>query len=790
MMNNNPLRFVCIHGHFYQPPRENAWLETIDHQPSAAPFHDWNERINEECYKRNAWARIQDEFGNITDIVNNYEWISFNFGPTLLSWMETEAPETYARILEADQNSAERLNGHGNALAQVFSHLIMPLANERDKETQVIWGIRDFENRFNRKPEGMWLAESAVDVPTLEVLAKYDIKFTVLAPGQAAAVKEPGSEEWEDVSADSVDPTRPYKVVLPSGREIAVFFYNGQISQEVAFNGLLHNGRTFSDRILQGLPDDAAPNALMHIATDGETYGHHHSFGEMALAAAIHFLKREGRVELTNYAAYLDEFPPVWEAKIVEPSSWSCAHGVERWRSDCGCHTGGEPGWNQSWRGPLRDSLDFVRDTLAPFFEKEARCMVKDPWALRNDYIDWILEKDLKSWTQIEKAQQLVPLPDSGRTRLLQLLEMQRQCILMYTSCGWFFNEVSGIETLQILQYAYRAIRIAEDLGHKPLLESWKHKLQQIPSNIYENGLFLFEEKVESTSVDQEQFAAFIALMSLWKNLEQHEFTNGFALNLESLESKAFSDGRGRRGIMEIQNRISLEKHRYGFIVWVNDRFVPEGRLVKQPEADFLLEDWVAAHEINDLHFSGGATIDLHTLYHEHQLLISAAIFQKNKIQKLWAGKQVFEIFPFKDLPSKYGKEPLPIHLEEMAVDYVSVFLKDFFKKEKTNVEELATLAQFIKEWKVELKDYFVLNQQAGELLTFLAFQLDGSAEDVRQAETLLALDAMFEQLGLQPAYWELQNVLFAYKNVHFPHIKVKSLLSLSVEMFDRFGIA
>lgn len=788
-MNNDLQGFVCIHGHFYQPPRENAWLETIDQQPSAAPFHDWNERINEECYKRNAWARIQDENGRITDIVNNYEWISFNFGPTLLSWMETEAPETYARILEADQNSAERLNGHGNALAQVYSHLIMPLANERDKETQVIWGIRDFENRFNRKPEGMWLAETAVDVPTLEVLARHDIKFTILAPGQAAAVKSPDGETWLEVDANSLDTTQPYLVKLPSGKEITVFFYNGQISQEVAFNGLLHNGKTFSDRILSEFPAPSQDNALIHIATDGETYGHHHSFGEMALAAAIHFLKREGHVELTNYAAFLDEFPATREAKIVEPSSWSCAHGVERWRSDCGCHTGGEPGWNQAWRGPLRDALDFARDKLAIFFEKEARSLVKDPWKMRDAYIEWILEKDLKAWAKFEKEHQLLPFSDANRTRLLQLLEMQRQCMLMYTSCGWFFNEVSGIETIQILQYAYRAIHLAEELGHRPLLENWKNQLLQMPGNVYDNGLMLFEAKVNSTSVEPDQFAAFIAMMSLWKNLDQHEFTNGFALNLETLETKELADGRARRGIMEIQNRISLEKYRYGFVVWLNEAFEPDGRLVQNPTFDFLLEDWVAAREINDLKMTVASPIVLTHLYHEHQVLISKAIFQKNKAEKLLVGKKVFEVFPFKELPDSYGKEPLPVHLEEMASDYVAAELEEFFTKESTDTEKLQELLLFIQAWKVVLKELFFLNRLAGESLSLQALRLDGSTDDLSQIELLLELDELFEEFGLEPLTWEIQNVIFAYKNVHFPHFTDMRVQNLAVEMFERFGI-
>jgi hypothetical protein len=763
-MENSGRRFICIHGHFYQPPRENAWLETIDHQPSATPFHDWNDRIHDECYKRNAWARIQNNQNQIVEIVNNYEWISFNFGPTLLSWLEMEAPETYARLIEADQNSAERLNGHGNAMAQVYSHLIMPLANERDKRTQVIWGIKDFESRFGRKPEGMWLAETAADVPSLEIMAEFGIKFTVLAPGQAAAVMNPEDGNWMPVTSYTVDTSRPYKVSLPSGKSIAVFFYNGDISQEVAFNGLLHDGAHFASRIMSGFSSQASENALMHIATDGETYGHHHQFGEMALADAIQRLKKEENVELTNYAAYLAEFPPVWEAKIVEPSSWSCAHGVERWNSNCGCHTGGREGWNQEWRGPLRKALDFVRDTLAPFYEKEARFYVKDPWNMRDEYIKWVLEKDLKGLKSVEGKNVMVPLSEADRSRLLKLLEMQRQCILMYTSCGWFFNEVSGIETLQILQYAYRAISLAEELGHAPLLERWGQKLFQISSNKYQDGLEIFREKIAGSQVDFGQFASFNALSTLWSEVEHHSFTNGFSISFEQLEKKFFSNGKAVKGRILLQSRFTLESKDFAFVVWVDNDLTMQGRLTEGFKDVGFEEDWFGAADLKDLDLMEGGKIELADLYHEHQLILSKMMERSWQNQKSKAAIRMFETFPLKELPRFYGDEPVPQHLEAAARDFLEAKVKAFLKSGNIDLEELEELLPFKKQWKIGPLDNFELGQIAGKYMADLALHLESLNEKGEYLETLMESYELFTALGMIPEIWEVQNIIFDLK--------------------------
>src|ERR687897_141276 len=372
-------RYVCIHGHFYQPPRENAWLETVELQDSAYPYHDWNQRITAECYAPNSVARILDDQGRIVQLVNNYSRISFNFGPTLLQWLENNEPEVYEAILSADRLSMQKFAGHGSAIAQPYNHIILPLASQRDRRTQVLWGIGDFERRFKRRPEGIWLPETAVDLETLEILAEEGIRFTILAPHQASRVRRTGARLWQDVTGARIDPTRPYSQQLPSGKSIGLFFYDGPIARAVAFEGLLTRGDHFADRLIGAFSDQRSWPQLVHIATDGESYGHHHRFGDMALAYALNQIESKKLAQLTNYGEYLERHPPTQEVEIIEKSSWSCFHGIDRWWSNCGCNTGGHPNWDQEWRTPLRDALDWLRDSLSKPFETHAGKFLKDP---------------------------------------------------------------------------------------------------------------------------------------------------------------------------------------------------------------------------------------------------------------------------------------------------------------------------------------------------------------------------------------------------------------------------
>ncbi len=472
---------ICIHGHFYQPPRENAWIEQIEIQESAYPFHDWNERITYECYGPNAFSRILDDDRKICDIVNNYSKISFNIGPTLLSWMSEKTPLVYQAILDADKLSMKNFNGHGSALAQVYNHIIMPLASKRDKETQVKWGIADFEHRFNRKPEGMWLAETAVDTETLEVLSDHDIKFTILAPRQAHKVKYRGSSDWVEINSN-IDPRKPYTCNLPSGKSIVCFFYDGNVSQAVAFEGLLKDGKLFANRLMGAVNYNDPNPQLVHIATDGESYGHHHRYGDMALAYCLRKIEESNEIELTNYGAFLEEFEVEHEVIIHENSSWSCVHGVERWRSNCGCSDGGG-GRTQAWRKPLRDGLNWLRDELAAVFEEQMKPFHKDPWALRNAYIEVVLRKDTNYWRSFVQQNFKKDLSHDEIVKIFRMLESQRNSLLMFTSCGWFFDEVSRIETKQILQYAKRGIQIAEQESSARLEKRFLEFLKLAPSN-------------------------------------------------------------------------------------------------------------------------------------------------------------------------------------------------------------------------------------------------------------------------------------------------------------------
>lgn len=557
--------YICIHGHFYQPPRENPWLETIEVQRSAAPFHDWNERIAAECYAPNRAARLLDAKGQITSLIDNYRHISFNFGPTLLLWLEREDPATYAAILAADAASRELYQGHGAAIAQAWGHIILPLANQRDKMTQIRWGIADFSSRFARPPEGMWLPEAAVDIESLELLAEAGIGFTILSPFQASQVRKLGEETWQQVDNGSIDSRHPYLCFLPSGRSIAIFFYDGSLARAVAFGGLLNSGDAFAAKLKAGLlPTKSAQ--LVHLATDGESYGHHHKFGEMALARAIDHINRDKSAQLTVYGAYLAAHPPQMEVEILPMSSWSCAHGVERWRSDCGCHIGTDPAWNQRWRAPLRDAFDSLRDQLIPLFEKCGSEIFADPWATRDAYIEVILDRStahVKNFLSKAAKHELTPRQEQQG---LELLEMQHHTMQMYTSCGWFFDEVSGIETVQLLTYAGRAIDLARSACGVDLEESFRKMLRLVPSNLrrWHDAEAIYTELVIPQRIDLRQIAANYAIAVLLGGHPAKEF---YCYTLHC-EHQRQSNGHRRQmvtGRIHLRSEITWEEKVFTF---------------------------------------------------------------------------------------------------------------------------------------------------------------------------------------------------------------------------------
>ena len=438
------VRSVVIHGHFYQPPREDPWLNQIAAEPSAAPYHDWNQRIERESYRAVVAARVYAPDGRIAQIVNTLVSISFNFGATLLEWLEREAPETYAAVLEADRASRARHAGHGNAIAMPYHHVILPLGSRRDKVTEVRWGIADFRRRFGRDPEGMWLPETAVDPETLDVLAAEGIAFTILAPHQVEHAPPDGSAG---------------RYRTPGGRSIALFVYDGAISHDVAFGPLLKDAVAWAKRLLSA-GKSGTERRLVAVATDGETYGHHHKFGEVALAWVLRELERRRDVRVENFAAFLARHRAEQDVKLVAPTSWSCAHGVERWRADCGCRMAPERPTQQRWRTPLREALDWLAGELHARFEREGGALFQDPWAARDAY-GTVVGGAAAGIAQFV-AQRLRPGADrSGERRAPELLELERNALRMFTSCGWFFDDIAGIETIQILRYAARAIDLA-----------------------------------------------------------------------------------------------------------------------------------------------------------------------------------------------------------------------------------------------------------------------------------------------------------------------------------------
>jgi len=503
-------KHLCIHGHFYQPPREDPWLNTVLPEGSAAPSPDWNHRITRESYAPLARARRLDSSGRIREVMNCYEWISFNAGPTLLNWMAQADPDTVRLMVEADRASLARL-GHGNAMAQVYHHQILPLASQLDKELEVAWAVDDFTARFGRAPEGMWLAETAVDAATLEVLAACGLRFTVLAPGQAKAVSPLAGGDWVGVNQGSLDIRQPYLVKLPSGRTISVFFYDGPLSQAVAFERLLADGETFWRRLSQ-----AASPGLLALATDGETYGHHFTFGEMALAFVLDEA-RHGRdgLALTNFAAFLAANPPTMQVTLSEPSAWSCAHGVERWRSDCGCTDGGHPGWRQRWRAPLRQALTRMKDLVdLHYFQRGASCFL-DPRAALTGYGKVLA--GLASQEQFASEHFRRKLPAEDQAVAWKLLAMQQWGLASLASCAWFFDEISRIEPVNGLTYALRAMELASRTGAQGIEAEILPILKTAESNLaeYGDGEAIWRLLVKPRQESEASLTA-QALLTLW----------------------------------------------------------------------------------------------------------------------------------------------------------------------------------------------------------------------------------------------------------------------------------
>ncbi len=560
-------KYLTIHGHFYQPPRENPWIEEIEAQTSAYPNHDWNEKISSQCYGPNGASRIVDSSNSILEISNNYQYMSFNFGATLLSWMEKFDKSAYDRIIQADINSRSLYDGFGCAIAQVYNHIIMPLANQNDKITQVIWGLKDFQKRFGRNSQGIWLAETAVDAQTLEVLIDCGVKFTILSPHQAKCVNKIGENNWQDVSWGSIDPSKPYRYFVEGTNKekyLDIFFYDGSISKSVAFDNLLQDGRKFISRLNDGYVESRNCPQLINIATDGESYGHHTKFGDMALAYILKVGAKDFGFTITNYAQFLNMYPPIYEVDIKPVSAWSCAHGVGRWMDDCGCSTGAQPHWNQKWRKPLRQALDYLRDELINLCSIQGTKYYSDFWAARNNYIDVILDRSSENIEKFFKENAKKSLTYQEKVKAIKLMEIQRFSQLMYTSCGWFFADISGIETTQILKYALRAMELAKEFSKTDYEKTFLSILQKAKSNIAEfgNGKDIFNRFVKPSAVGFDKIAAQYAIESTLENNENSKITNLYCYSIKRNNIKKYVnlDNILTFGKVEIVSNITLEK--------------------------------------------------------------------------------------------------------------------------------------------------------------------------------------------------------------------------------------
>jgi hypothetical protein len=649
-------RYICIHGHFYQPPRENPTLEAIEGQESAYPYHDWNERISAECYAPNTGARILNCEGQIVKIANNYARMSFDIGPTLLAWLEANQPEVYGAILAADFESRRRFSGHGSALAQAYNHVIMPLLKGRDKETQVRWGIRDFEHRFGRAPEGMWLPETAVDLETLDIMAAHGIRFTILAQHQAARERRIGDHLIREVYGGRIDPSTAYALRLPSGRTINVFFYDSWISGAVAFENILDRGTHFANRLLMGFSAARTWPQLVHIATEGETYGYHHRHGEIALAYALERIESQGLARLTNYGEYLDRFPPTHEVELIEYTSWSCPHGVERWRDDCGCHSGRHSGWNQLWRAPLREALDWLRDTLAPRYEDYAGQLLNDSWAARDDYIEVLLDRSPENLAAFLARHAARDLDNGERVTALKLLEMQRHAQLMYTSSGWHFDDISGAEAVQSMQYAGHALRLARDLFDEDLEPDFLARLELAQSNLpeHQNGRAVYERQIRPALADLPRIAAHYAVASLFDHAEEQ--TQMYCYTIDREDYRLLRAGRARLalGRARITSNITRESLRVSFGVLHLDGYDIRGgiRTFRGEQAyAALVDELAAAFEAADLselgrlvdkHFGAG-TYSLKLLLGDEQRRVLNRILKANLAEAEEVYRRLYE---------------------------------------------------------------------------------------------------------------------------------------------------
>lgn len=779
-------KYVCIHGHFYQPPRENPWLEYVELQDQAYPHHDWNARITEECYRQNAASRILSPDKKILNIVNNYSKMSFNFGPTLLSWLEKYAPDVYENILEADKQSQGYFGGHGAAIAQPYNHIIMPLANRQDKITQIRWGLEDFQQRFGRKSEGMWLPETAVDIETLDIMAEHGIKFTILSPAQAKRIRRISDSNWYNINREQIDTTQPYLCKLPSGKTINLFFYHGPLANDVAAGRILTNGEVFAEKLLWLLEYDDRPAKLAHIATDGETFGHHHRFTDMALAYCIHHIETRNAAKITVYGEYLEKFPPTYEAEIYEHSSWSCIHGVERWRSNCGCHTGRFPSGKQQWRQPLRQAMDWLRDQIVPLYETEMKKFTADVWQARNKYIKVIKDRSTANINLYLQQISNREIPDNEKITMLKLLEMQRSLLLMFTSCGWFFDDISGIETVQIMQYAARAMQLAKEVFGRDFEPEYENILEKAESNVREfgNGRKVYDGLVKTAIIDLNRVGAHLAASLIFDKCDQPQKVYCYSTHIESCQRTEAGIQTLAVGRASIQSDIVLEKNLVDFAVLhfgdhnlvcaVNKRTDDAAFNQIQEELEKAFLDG-RTNEIMQMMstFFGEHSYSLWHLFKDRQRQVINELLSEtsNEVEALLRGvyEKNYSIMQI----MRSMRMPLPSALCNPAEFIVNIDLRKALRAEDFDPRLLKRIVRQVVDFSLRI-DTLMLRYEASNRINSLMVRLRQTPDDIKLLEKISTglgiLLNILPELDLQTA----QNIFYRMTKTHYTAMRTK----------------
>lgn len=780
-------KYVCIHGHFYQPPRENPWLEDVELQDSAYPYHDWNAKITEESYRTNAASRILSSERKIINIVCNYEKMSFDFGPTLLIWLQRHAPDVYEAILEADRQSQKNFSGHGSAIAQSYNHIIMPLANRRDKITQVIWGLTDFEQRFKRKSEGMWLSETAVDLETLDILAENNIKFTILSPGQVKRIRKIGDHNWQNVNRDSIDTSRPYLCKLPSGRTIALFFYHGATAGDVANGSILRSGELFAGKLMWLLEDNGERARLAHIATDGETFGHHHRYTDMALAYCTHYIQSNNLAKFTNYGEYLEKFPPAYEAEIFENSSWSCIHGVERWRRNCGCHLGRYPSGKQQWRQPLREAMDWLRDRVADSYEKNMAVYTPDPWLARNEYISVINDRSHENINKF--MEQIIGRQPANEEKImmLKLLEQQRNAMLMFTSCGWFFDDIAGIETVQILQYASRTIQLDKEISARDLETQFESILENAPCNVkeYENGKKVYQMLVKNTSIDLNRVGAHLAASLIFEEFDEKKEVYCYSTKVDFFERIEMGIQVLAVGRATIQSNIVLEKHLIDFaVLHFGDHNLICSVYARSEDRDFekMKDDLKTAFARGDTTevmrvmsiFFRGNNYSLWHLFKDQQRRVLNQLLSSTWEEIEATFRHIYE-HNFTIMQIMRGIHmPLPSALCAPAEFIINKDLCNEMRCQETDLPALRKLADQVVKLCLRI-DTSALGYEASHKINYLMGKLENSPEDIKLIDKTSQLIGILLEIVPDLNLHTAQNILFVITRKKYPEMNIKA---------------